>query len=125
MLVDTDVIIWFLRGNQLAEARLNQIHKLRLSVISYMELVQGMRNKQELQALQKTVQLFQWQILPVDDAICQLAVRYVENYSLSHAMRLADALIAATAVYYGLILLSANDKHYSVLSDLKLEVFRP
>jgi len=41
MLVDTDVIIWFLRGNQLAEARLNQIPKLRLSVITYMELVQG------------------------------------------------------------------------------------
>ncbi|MEN9848223.1 MAG: hypothetical protein RL368_963, partial [Pseudomonadota bacterium] len=37
----------------------------------------------------------------------------------------ADALIAATAVHYELILLSANDKHYSVLSDLKLEVFRP
>jgi predicted nucleic acid-binding protein len=125
MLVDTDVIIWFLRGNQLAEARLNQIPKLRLSVITYMELVQGMRNKQELQALQKTVQLYQWQILPVDEAICHRAVRYVENYSLSHAMRLADALIAATAVHYELILLSANDKHYSVLSDLKLEVFRP
>lgn len=125
MLVDTDVIIWFLRGNQLAEARLNQIPKLRLSVITYIELVQGMRNKQELQALQKTVQLYQWQILPVDEAICHRAVHYVENYSLSHAMRLADALIAATAVHYELMLLSANDKHYSVLSDLKLEVFRP
>jgi predicted nucleic acid-binding protein len=45
MLVDTDVIIWFLRGNQLAEARLNQIPKLRLSVITYMEFFSFPRSR--------------------------------------------------------------------------------
>lgn len=39
MLVDSDVLIWFLRGHLGAVTRLNQLPKLRISAITYMELV--------------------------------------------------------------------------------------
>ncbi len=42
MIVDTDVLIWDLRGNELAP--------FSISVVTSMEVLQGMRNKEELRA---------------------------------------------------------------------------
>jgi len=48
MLIDTDVLIWYLRGNQKAYKLIENLNGFYISVVSYIELVQGMRNKQEL-----------------------------------------------------------------------------
>jgi len=40
-------------------------------------------------------------------------------------MELADALIASTALTNGMPILTGNDKHYKVLTQLELKVFRP
>ncbi|EDN68644.1 PIN domain protein [Beggiatoa sp. PS] len=125
MLVDTDVLIWFLRGNQKAVTRLNELPKINISAITYMELVQGMRNKRELQALHQTIKMFQWEVILLDNTISQYAMNYVETFYHSHALRLADALIAATAVHHDLTLLTANNKHYQMLKELEIEIFRP
>ena len=53
MLVDTDVLIWHLRGYAQATRRLDRLSMLSLSAVSYMEVVQGMRNKAELAAVKK------------------------------------------------------------------------
>ena len=59
MLVDTDVLIWNLRGNRAAAQRLDDAPGFWLSAVTYMELVQGMRNKQELRQLR--IKLFKLQ----------------------------------------------------------------
>ena len=41
MLIDTDVIIWYMRGNQKALEILEKNRRFTVSVISYVELVQG------------------------------------------------------------------------------------
>ena len=125
MLIDTDVLIWLLRGHQGAVIRLNRLPKIRLSAVTYMELVQGMRNKQELQALQRTIKGYQWEIILLNNTISQSAINYVETFFHSHSLRLADALIAATAVQHGLTLLTANSKHYQMIAELNREVFCP
>jgi predicted nucleic acid-binding protein len=56
--------------------------------------------------------------------ISDLACKLVEQYALSHSVHVADALIAATALTHQLVLLTGNDKHFSAISGLKLEVFR-
>lgn len=53
-LVDTDVLIWHLRGNPNATLRLDQLPQLTISAITWLELLQGMRNRAELQAVQKS-----------------------------------------------------------------------
>ena len=125
MLIDTDVFVWYLRGNNRAAKRMSGIDQILLSAITYMELVQGMRNQQELLALRKTIKDYAWQILPIDEQTTYRAMIYVEDHFLRHSLRMADALIAATAVQHGLGVLTANDKHYKVIDQLVIEIFRP
>ena len=48
MLVDTDVLIWYLKGNNNARQEIAALSGFFISVVTYIELVQGMRNKQKL-----------------------------------------------------------------------------
>ena len=89
MLVDSDVLIWFLRGNQKAVTRLNELPKIKLSAITYMELVQGMRNKRELQALHQTIKTFRWEVLLLNNTISQDAMNYVESFFLEECTSLS------------------------------------
>ena len=53
VLIDSDVLIWLMRGNARAVALIQQTPDWTISAVSYMELVQGCRDKAELKALQK------------------------------------------------------------------------
>lgn len=90
-----------------------------------MELVQGMRNKEELRTLQKTLKQWNVKTIYVNEEISAKALFFVEEYFLSHSMQLADALIGATATMYGMTLITANDKHYKIIKELEMKVFRP
>jgi predicted nucleic acid-binding protein len=57
--------------------------------------------------------------------VSQRGTFYVEEYFLSRSLRLADALIAATAAEHGLPLATANERHYRAVPELVLEHFRP
>ena len=123
-LVDTDVFIWYLRGNEKAKKLFHSID-FCISSVTYMELIQGMRNKQELQLLQKMINAWGIKVVYIDEDISAKALFYMEEYFLSHTMELADSLIGATCTKHGLTLITANDKHYRTLNDLEMEIFRP
>lgn len=89
-----------------------------------MELLQGMRNKQELKSFQKMVKAWGIKVVYIDEEISAKALFYIEEYFLSHSMEIADSLIGATCTKYGLTLITANDKHYRILKDLDMKVFR-
>lgn len=125
MLVDTDVLIWNLRGNREAAAILDQLPAVALSAVSYMELLQGLRDKSELRVLRQAIRYWRADILPLDHDISSRAMYLMESYSLSHGIQMADAMIASTALSAGLPLLTANDKHYRFIDDLEIQVFRP
>jgi hypothetical protein len=125
MLVDTDVLIWHLRGYPKATQRLDQLPKLTLSAVTYLELLQGMRNRSEQRALQKSLALRQAERLPLTPAITERAIILMEKLALSHGLQLGDALIAATGIEHQLTLLTANTKHFSVVDGLQLERFEP
>jgi len=124
-LIDTDVLIWYLRGNDNAYKLIHNLGHFCISSITYMELVQGMRNKEELRALQKTLKQWNVKTIFISEEISAKALFYMEEYFLSHSMQLADSLIASTATQYGMELVTANDKHYKILKELELKVFRP
>jgi predicted nucleic acid-binding protein len=125
VLVDTDILIWYLRGNDNAQRFLDEQDGFSVSVITYMELVQGMRNQAELRTLRGQLRDWQTPVLPITEAISHRAAYYVEQHFLSHSLRLADALIAATAVEYGSTLATANSKHYQIIDDLETVRFKP
>jgi len=53
MLIDTDVLIWMTRGHAGAAARLQALKPWRISAVTYIELAQGCRSKQELAQIKK------------------------------------------------------------------------
>ena len=125
VLIDSDVLIWLMRGNPAAMAAVNQQTDWYISAVSYMELVQGCRNKAELKAIQKAFKSGAGDVLPITQGISDAACRLVEKYSLSHSVHLADALIAATALEHKLPLLSGNGKHFAAIDGLELRTFKP
>ncbi len=125
MLIDTDVIIWYMRGNANALKTLEKHKGFTISVVTYMELVQGMRNKKELAVLRKALKLWGTKIFYITEEISSKAMFYVEQHYLSHSVQLADALIGATAVSHGISLVTGNDKHYKIVKEIKLSKFRP
>ena len=125
MLVDTDVLIWHLRGYPQATRRLDELGALTLSAVSYLEVLQGMRNKAELVAVKKMLQHRAATLLPVSEAITQRAIELMEAITLSHGLQMGDALIAATALENGLPVLTANVKHFGAVQGLEVEAFNP
>jgi len=125
MLVDTDVLIWNLRGNEKAAELLDNLGGFSLSAVSYMELVQGVRDKSELIALRRALRFWNANVQPLDEQISSRAMFLMESHALSHGLQVADALIAATAISLGSRLLTANDKHYRVIDGLEMEMIRP
>jgi len=124
-MVDTDVIIWHMRGNEHARQSLYGLESPAISIVTQMELVQGLRHKQEQIALHRFLDLLGFDVFPISEVISQRALFLMEEWRLSHQMLIADALIAATAIEHGRSLLSGNSKHYRFLESLKLESFKP
>lgn len=125
MLIDTDVLFWYLKGNENARQVLEKLPEFLVSAVTYMELVQGMRNKQELLYLRRAFNVWNVKIVHISEAISIKAAFYVEQYCLSHSLQLADALIAATAETLGVELLTGNAKHYRFLENICHQEFMP
>lgn len=123
MIIDTDVLIWDMRGNVSARKIIASEVPFAVSVVTYIELLQGLKNKQELQILVKQFKTWSTTILQIDRDISTRAMFYIEDFFLSHRMELADALIAATAIESNLPLLTANTRHYRHIPHLQLVPF--
>ena len=124
MLIDTDVLIWYLRGNSNARKVVNENIPFNISVVSYIELVQGIRDKKELKTLQRQLKSWSTGIIQINENISARGMFLMEDYFLSHSLELADAMIAATAMENQEVLLTANDKHYKFIPNLQVNRFR-
>ena len=125
MIFDTDVLIWVLRGNAKAAEAVDQSEQPAISVITYMELLQGARDKGEMKAIKAFLMDLQVQSLPLTENIGHRASIYMEEYALVSALSMPDALIAATAIEANRPLLTGNDRHYRAITELDLKRFRP
>jgi len=124
LIIDTDVLIWYMRGNKKARNAIEKNATFQISVVTYMELIQGMRNKFELQELRKALKNWNTHVLFINEEISSKALFFVERFFLSHSIELADALIAATGVSFGIPVLTGNDKHYRMIKDLEIKKFK-
>jgi hypothetical protein len=119
-LVDSDVIIAYLRGlerarNWLREAR--TAGPLAVSVVSIIEVTGGMRSDERRQV---------WGLIasfraePVTELVARRAGELKRQYRQSHTgIGIADYLIAATADVNGLALATLNVRHFPMFPDLR------
>jgi predicted nucleic acid-binding protein len=122
---DTDVLIWCLRGNRRALQALEREDQCSLSVVTYMELLQGARDKKEGVLIKRFIIDAGARMIPLTENIGYRASIYIEEYGLSVALGVADALIAATAVENRLVLCTGNRRHYRLIKELELSPFAP
>ncbi|WP_300459674.1 type II toxin-antitoxin system VapC family toxin [Desulfobacula sp.] len=125
MIFDTDIFIWAQRGNEKAAALMQKNQERYLSIQTYMELLQCAKNKTQHKLVKDFLSSFGFIVLPLTENIGHRASIYVEEYTLSSSIRSGDAIVAATAVESNMILSSSNAKHFKVIKDLKLKIFKP
>jgi len=125
MIFDTDIFIWAQRGNEKAARLIDRCEDRYLSIQSYMELLQGAKNKLQHRNVKDFISDFGFSVLPLTENIGHRALIYVEEYALSSNMRAGDAIIAATAVENNLPIISSNAKHFKEVKELQLKIFRP
>lgn len=96
-----------------------------ISLQTYLELLQCAKNKEQQTVMRDFIRSFHIQVFPLTENIGHRASIYIEQFSLSNGLRAGDAVIAATAVENGLALSSSNIKHFKMIPDLSLKVFKP
>jgi predicted nucleic acid-binding protein len=117
LLIDTDVLIEYLRGRSEAVEYLEGLTSdLYLSVISVAELFARVRDDEEEKSLKQLLLTFV--ILPVTEKTARLRGLYRRDYGGSHGTGLADALIAATSEENGADLVTFNRRHFPMVSKI-------
>jgi len=125
MLIDTDVMVWCLRGNPKAVKTLSAMKSRVISQITRMELVVGCRSKTEITLLRRFLAEENFHVSALTHEIGIRADLWLEQKKLSHGVGVADSLIAATASTLGLPLLTGNAKHFRCFEQLEVKKFTP
>ena len=125
-LIDTDIIIFALRGDKtvLAKFEENKNIPISISMITYAELVFGAKRSQNERTNMLKVNRIR-EIYPVEDlniGIMELFADIKANmYSKAIRIEDMDLFIAATAIYNDLTLVTNKTKHFKNIPLLKLE----
>ena len=117
LLIDTDVLIDYLRGKNDAKAFIDNIEDvIYISTITAAELYAGARKGKELTELDFFIDTFE--VINVNKNISKTGGLYCNQYKPSHGTGLADALIAATAKEINAQIVTFNSKHFPMFNDI-------
>lgn len=127
VLLDTGILIQFLRGNPKAApllASLISISVVSVSVVTVTEILVGSRDDKHLKAARSVLSLVQ--PLSVDTNIAERAAvliqRYPQLFGKQISRGIADAYIAATAWSNDLILYTLNTRDFAKLAIAEIGV---
>jgi predicted nucleic acid-binding protein len=123
MIIDTDVLIWYFRGDENARAAIGKAIPFSVSAITVMELLQGAKNKTEQRAINKQLREWNVKVIHIDETISIRAMQYVSDFARSHGVLALDALIAGTVIENGDELITGNAKHFGCIPGLSLIKF--
>jgi len=114
-LIDTDVLLEYLRGNQEAVRFLEELGGvLYVSAITVAELLAGAHPGAEEQALEQFLRAFE--VVPIEAELARAGGALQRDYGSSHGVGLADALIAASADALQATLVTFNQRHFPMLA---------
>jgi predicted nucleic acid-binding protein len=119
-LVDSDVVIWHLRGHETVVPRvvaLSRQGRIGLSVITRAEVIQGLREPEREGTFEF---LDACETLPVDRVVADRAGEIVRSHrGQGVTIGLPDALIGATALEAEIPLYTCNPRHFP-MDDLEV-----
>lgn len=123
ILADTDVLIDYLdkskvRHKETVTILENKNLLISICSVTVMELIVGAINKTHLNKINKELRGFLI-ILP-DHGIALLAMKLLQQYSLSHGLKIQDCFIAATAIFMKIPLFTYNIKDFKFIEGLEL-----
>ena len=122
MMFDTDVIIDALRGDRQAVKTITDEKTERLvATATWLELLQGVRNKREMEELRALFARLRLAVSPLTESIGVRAALLLEKHALADGLQAFDALVAATALEGDRELLTWNRKHFKSVTGLKLQ----
>ena len=126
-LLDTDTISFFLKGFsnvvRQMEATFQQLGYLKVSVVTYYEVRNGLLFKDAKKQMNDFQKLMQsCQVLPVTLEIAELAANiYADLRRNNQIIGHTDVLIGATALYHDLKIVTNNQAHFSRIPNLELD----
>lgn len=115
ILIDTNIAIDLLRGNQVAQTWLGSQagEQIGIAVITYFEVLKGARNRRQFAQFGRFLSTFTHVHLIHEDS--QWAMTRFRRYWLIHQIDFADLFIAAVAHRRGLPLYTLNLKDFAPL----------
>lgn len=114
-LIDTCIIIDYLRGNPAIDF---SRHEILMNPVVELEILQGVRNKREQKEALRTMEAFKR--IDYSPECFDLAKILILRYSLSHSLKLPDALIAASCLIYDLPLWTYNVKDFAYIDGMEI-----
>lgn len=105
-LVDTNILIDFLNGSTKARAELARFERVSISIVTWMEVLVGV----EIGGQEDTVRAFlrRFEVHPLNAGIAERAV----DIRRASKIRLPDAIIWATALQLGVVLVTRNKRDF-------------
>ena len=119
-LLDTDVVIWLLRGRQDSIERVSFLKDESPICLSVLTIAEIYQNIFPSELIPTEEHLKEYILFDVDQKIAKAGGLYWQQYSKKlKNLSLTDCLIAATAQINSLVLVSLNSKHFP-MPDIKL-----
>lgn len=106
--IDTNVLVDYLRGIEAARKELSRYSEPAISVITWMEVLVGAQTDDEERLLRNFLDRFE--VLPITQAVADQAV----HIRRTERLRLPDAIIWATARSHRALLVTRNTRDFPV-----------
>ena len=122
MLIDSDVLIDYLRGREPSRSRLVTeftLRRLHTTAINQFELLSGARQPESRRTVEQLLKLLDIVALDADAAAVSAQVRR-DLQARGFDIGMGDSLIAGIALAKRLPLLTRNRRHFERVTDLKL-----
>jgi predicted nucleic acid-binding protein len=120
-LVDTNIIVDFTRGIVKAADYLESLGgACSISSLTALEVIAGARDQREVSDLDILVSIYRQ--IPPTEAITRRAYYLMKTYAKGRGLGTIDSLIAATALEEGLTLVTKNQKHFSMIPNLRIDL---
>ena len=120
-LLDTNILIEFLKGNKDIAEFIEREQRLFISVISIFELLRGARDKRERKTIKQFAGAFE--VIHLTQEISKEALTIFEGYYPRYGVGILDSLIAASAKDRNLQLITLDRKHFAPIKEVNVWIW--